>query len=122
MFVFSDMVEKILKVFMDDFSVYEDTFKACLEHLEKVLERCEESYLVLNCEKCHFMVTQGIVLGHIVFGKGIEVDQVKVELIQRLSTAMSVRDITSFLGMSNSTSDSLKGLVLFLDLYAICFH
>ena len=98
MSVFTDMVEKILEVFMDDFSVYGDTFEACLEHLEKVLERCEESNLVLNWEKCHFMVTQGIVLGHIVSGKGIEVDQAKVELIQRLPTPKSVRDIRSFLG------------------------
>ncbi|GFS44265.1 hypothetical protein Acr_00g0089460 [Actinidia rufa] len=64
--IFSDMVEKILEVFMDDFSMYGDTFESCLEHLECILERCEESHLVLNWEKCHFMVTQGIVLGHIV--------------------------------------------------------
>ncbi|XP_057508479.1 uncharacterized protein LOC130791357 [Actinidia eriantha] len=48
MSIFSDMVEKILEVFMDDFSMYGDTFEACLEHLEKVLERYEESNLVLN--------------------------------------------------------------------------
>ena len=79
--IFSDMVEKILEVFMDDFLVYGDTYESCLEHLERVLERCEESHLVLNWEKCHFMVTQGIVLGHIVSSKGIEVDKAKVELI-----------------------------------------
>ena len=55
--IFSDMVEKILEVFMDDFSIYGDTYESCLEHLERVLERCEESHLVLNWEKCHFMVT-----------------------------------------------------------------
>ncbi|GFZ15859.1 hypothetical protein Acr_25g0002680 [Actinidia rufa] len=55
---FSDMVERILEVFMDDFSVYEDTYDQCLENLELVLKKCEESNLVLNWEKCHFMVTQ----------------------------------------------------------------
>ena len=84
--IFSDMVEKIHEVFMDDFSVYGDTYESCLEYLESVLERCEESHLVLNWEKCHFMVTQGIVLGHIVSSKGIEVDKVKVELIQHFPT------------------------------------
>ena len=78
--IFSDIVEKILEVFMDD-SVYGDTYDSCLEYLERVLERCKESHLVLNWEKCHFMVTKGIVLGHIISSKRIEVDNVKIELI-----------------------------------------
>ena len=64
--IFSDMIEIILEIFMDDFSVFGDSFKGCLENLRKVLERCQEKNLVLNWEKCHFIVTQGIVLGHIV--------------------------------------------------------
>ena len=64
--IFSDMVERILEVFMDDFSVFGDSFDDCLSNLKKVLTRCEEKNLVLNWEKCHFMVTHGIVLGHIV--------------------------------------------------------
>ena len=79
--IFSNMVERILEVFMDDFSVYRDTYDQCLGNLGLVLKRCEESNLVLNWEKCHFMVTHGIVLGHIISGKGIEVNPSKVELI-----------------------------------------
>ena len=63
---FSDMIEIILEIFMDDFSVFGDSYEGCLENLRKVLERCQEKNLVLNWEKCHFMMTQGIVLGHIV--------------------------------------------------------
>ena len=55
--IFSDMIEKIMKIFMDDFSVYRDSYEGCLENLRRVLERCEEKNLVLNWEKCHFMVT-----------------------------------------------------------------
>ena len=62
--IFSDMIELILVIFMDDFSVFGDSYEGCLENLRKVLERCQEKNLVLNWEKCHFMVTQGIVLGH----------------------------------------------------------
>ena len=83
---------------MDDFSVYGDSYELCLMHLEKVLERCEESNLVLNWEKCHFMVTHGIVLGHIVSSKGIEVDKSKVEVIQKLPTPRTVKDVRCFLG------------------------
>jgi len=56
MSIFSDMIEKIMEVLMDDFTVYDKTFTDCLENLEKVLQRCEEKHLVLNWEKCHFMV------------------------------------------------------------------
>ena len=96
--IFSDMIEIILEIFMDDFSVFGDSFEIYLENLRKVLERCQEKNLVLNWEKCHFMVTQGIVLGHIVSKNGIEVDKAKVELISNLPTPKCVRDIRSFLG------------------------
>ena len=74
MSIFSDMIEEIMKVFMDDFSVYGKIFNDCLENLDKVLQRCEEKYLVLNWKKCHFMATEGIALGHLVSERGIEVD------------------------------------------------
>ena len=96
--IFNDMIELILEIFMDDFSFFGDSYEGCLENLRKVLERCQEKNLVLNWEKCHFMVTQGIVLGHIVSKKGIEVDKAKVELISNLPAPMCVRDIRSFLG------------------------
>ncbi|KAL1333587.1 hypothetical protein AAHE18_11G111800 [Arachis hypogaea] len=82
--IFSDMVEKFLEVFMDDFSVYGDSFSSCLDHLKLVLKRCQETNLVLNWEKCHFMVTEGIILGHKISNKGIEVDQAKIEVIEKL--------------------------------------
>ena len=96
--IFSDMIEIIMEIFMDDFSVFGDFYEGCLENLRKVLERCQEKNLVLNWEKCHFMVTQGIVLGHIVSKTGIEVDKAKVELISNLPTHNCVKDIRSFLG------------------------
>ena len=96
--IFSDMIELILEIFMDDFSVFGDSYEGCLENLWKVLERCQKKNLVLNWEKCHFMVTQGIVLGHIVSKNGIEVDKAKFELISNLPTPKCVKDIRSFLG------------------------
>ena len=98
MSIFSDFVEDIMEVFMDDFSVYGSTFDACLDNLSKVLQHCEETNLVLNWEKCHFMVTKGVVLGHIVSENGIEVDKAKIEVIERLPPPTSVKGIRSFLG------------------------
>ncbi|RVW30036.1 Retrovirus-related Pol polyprotein from transposon 17.6 [Vitis vinifera] len=96
--IFSDMVEHIMEVFMDDITVYGDSYKECLLHLEVVLQRCIEKYLVLNWEKCHFMVQQGIALGHIISKNGIEVDKAKVELIVKLPPPTNVKGIRQFLG------------------------
>ena len=96
--IFSDFVEKIIEVFMDDFSVFGDSFDDCLDNLTLILKRCIETNLVLNWEKCHFMVKQGIVLGHIISENGIEVDKSKIDLVRHLPSPTSVREVRSFLG------------------------
>ncbi|CAN6547337.1 unnamed protein product [Malus baccata var. baccata] len=96
--IFSDYVEKIIEIFMDDFSVFGDSFDKCLDNLTLILKRCVETNLVLNWEKCHFMVKQGIVLGHIISEKGIEVDKSKVDLVRYLPSPTSVKEVRSFLG------------------------
>ncbi|RVW13111.1 Retrovirus-related Pol polyprotein from transposon 17.6 [Vitis vinifera] len=96
--IFSDMVEHIMEVFMDDITIYGSTFDECLINLEAILNQCIEKNLVLNWEKCHFMVHQGIVLGHIISKKGIEVDKAKVELIVKLSSLTNVKGVRQFIG------------------------
>lgn len=76
MSIFTDMVEDTIKVFMDDFSVVGDQFKDCLRHLHDVLRWCEEYHLVLNWERSHLLVKEGINLGHRISIKSIEVDRV----------------------------------------------
>ena len=98
MAIFSNMVEKTIEIFMDDFSVLGNSFDNCLENLRSVLIRCEETNLVLNWEKCHFMVQEGIVLGHRISARGIEVDRAKIEVIEKLPPPSSVKGIRSFLG------------------------
>ncbi|GKE12264.1 reverse transcriptase domain-containing protein [Tanacetum coccineum] len=73
MAIFHDMIEETMEVFMDDFLVFMDSFSYCLSHLDKMLKRCEDTNLVLNWEKCHFMVKEGIVLGHKILKYGIEI-------------------------------------------------
>jgi hypothetical protein len=98
MVIFSDLIEKVMEVFMDDFSIYGKIFEDCLANLDKVLRHYQEVDLVLNWEKCHFMVKEGIVLGHKISEKGIEVDKVKIEVIEQLSLPTNVKGIHSFLG------------------------
>ncbi|XP_048631636.1 uncharacterized protein LOC125606817 [Brassica napus] len=98
MSIFSDFIEDVMEVFMDDFSVYGSSFATCLSNLCRVLQRCEDTNLVLNWEKCHFMVNEGIVLGHKVSEKGIEVDKAKIDVMVGLAPPRTVKDIRSFLG------------------------
>jgi hypothetical protein len=98
MSISSEMIKEIMEVFMDDFSVYGKTFDDCLKNLDRVLQRCEEKHLVLNWKKCHFTVREGIVLGHLVSERGIEVDRAKIEVIEQLPLLVNVKGIRSFLG------------------------
>ncbi|GJT38507.1 reverse transcriptase domain-containing protein [Tanacetum coccineum] len=98
MAIFHDMIEKTMEVFMDDFSVFGSSFSTCLTHLEKMLKRCEDTNLALNWEKSHFMVKEGIVLGHKISKSGIEVDRAKIDVIAKLPHPTTVKGIRSFLG------------------------
>ena len=89
MAIFSDFLGNILEVFMDDFNVFGNDFKSCLAHLTKIL--------VLSWEKSHFMVREGVALEHIISSKGLEVDKVKIEVIQNLPLPGTVQDLRSFL-------------------------
>lgn len=78
MSIFSDMVEKYIEICMDDFLVFGSSFDKCLDNLALVMKRCKETNLVLNWEKCHFMVEEGIVLEHKISAKVNEVDKAKI--------------------------------------------
>ena len=93
MSIFSDLVEEVMEIFMDDFTVYGSSFDHCLKNLETVLQRCQDKQLALNWEKCHFMVTEGIVLGHKISATGLEVDQSKVSIIKTLAPPTTVKGI-----------------------------
>ncbi|GJR48898.1 reverse transcriptase domain-containing protein [Tanacetum coccineum] len=88
----------MMEVFMDDFSVFGNSFGTCLSHLDKMLKRCADTNLCLNWEKSHFMVKEGIVLGHKISKNGIEVDKAKVDVIAKLPHPTTVKGVRSFLG------------------------
>ncbi|GJY32621.1 reverse transcriptase domain-containing protein [Tanacetum coccineum] len=91
MAILHDIVEEPMEVFMDDFSFFGDSFSSCLSHVDKMLKWCEDTNLVLNWEKCHFMVKEGIVLGHKISKSGIEVDKAKLDVIAKLPHPTSVK-------------------------------
>ncbi|GJT87519.1 reverse transcriptase domain-containing protein [Tanacetum coccineum] len=96
--IFHDMIEESVEVFMNDFFVFGSSFDYCLNKLDKMLQRCKDAHLVLNWEKCHFMVKEGIVLGHKVSEAGLEVDKAKIKVISKLPPPTNIKGIRSFLG------------------------
>ncbi|GJW20507.1 reverse transcriptase domain-containing protein [Tanacetum coccineum] len=77
---------------------FRTAYKTPTANLDKMLTRCEETNLVLNWEKCYFMVKEGIVLGHKISGAGIEVDRAKIDVIAKLPYPTKVKGVRSFLG------------------------
>ncbi|GJY22545.1 reverse transcriptase domain-containing protein [Tanacetum coccineum] len=94
--IFHDMIEKTMEVFMDNFSVFGNSFKNCLSRVDKMLQRCEDTNLCLNWEKSHFMVKEGIVLGHKISKKGIEVDKAKIDVIAKLPHPTTVKGVRNW--------------------------
>ncbi|GJX80891.1 reverse transcriptase domain-containing protein [Tanacetum coccineum] len=90
---FYDMIEETMEVFMDEFSIFKDSLSSCLSHLDKMLKRCEDTNLVVNWEKSHFIVKEGIVLGHKISKSRIEVDRAKVDVIAKLPHPTLVKGI-----------------------------
>ncbi|GJW59486.1 reverse transcriptase domain-containing protein [Tanacetum coccineum] len=97
MTIFHDMIEKTMEVFMDDFSVFGNSFENCLSRVDKMLQRCKDTNLCLNWEKSHFIVKEGIVLGHNISKNRIEVDKAKVDVIAKLPYPTTIKGIRSFL-------------------------
>nr|GEX81040.1 DNA-directed DNA polymerase [Tanacetum cinerariifolium] len=96
--IFHDMIKETMEVFMDDFLVFGDSFSSCPSNLDKMLKRCEDTNLVLNWEKCHFMCKEGIVLGHKISMSRIEVDREKFDVIAKLPHSTTVKGVRCFLG------------------------
>nr|GEU65958.1 reverse transcriptase domain-containing protein [Tanacetum cinerariifolium] len=103
--IFPDMIEESVKVFMDDFSVFGDSFNKCLNNLDKMLHHCKDAHFVLNWEKCHFMVKEGIVLGHKVSSAGLEVDKAKINVISKLPPLLKSKVLEVFSDMLRRAFD-----------------
>ncbi|GKD04203.1 reverse transcriptase domain-containing protein [Tanacetum coccineum] len=94
--IFHDMIEESVKVFMDYFSFFGSTFDHCLNNLDKMLQLCKDAHLVLNWEKCHFMVKEGIVLGHKVSEAGLKVDKAKIDVISKFPPPTNIKVVVDY--------------------------
>ena len=87
-----------MEIYMYYFTPYGETFDHFLTNLDKVLQRCIEMNLCLINEKCLMLSDQGIVLGHHISSKGVEVDPTKVKIIYDLPSPQKQKDVIIFLG------------------------
>nr|GFA78690.1 reverse transcriptase domain-containing protein [Tanacetum cinerariifolium] len=93
---------------MDDFSVFGNSFQSYISYLERMLKRCEDTNLCLNWEKSHFMLKEGIVLGHKISKQRIKVDKAKVDVITKLPYPTTVKGIRSFLGHASFIEECVE--------------
>ena len=96
--IFSELVNDSMEIFMDDFTPYGKDFEEGLKNLEKVLTRCEQTQLSLSTEKCHMMMSEGVVLGHFLSTNGIQVDPSKIRVIKNIPTPGTQKEVRSLLG------------------------
>lgn len=105
---------------MDDFTPYGDDFEPSLQTVEKVLEICIATRLCLSHEKCHMMMTEGLILGHYISTAGIQVDPSKIQVILLLPTPCTQTEVCSFLGFSGYYQRFIKNFSHFAaPLYAL---
>ncbi|GJY52450.1 reverse transcriptase domain-containing protein [Tanacetum coccineum] len=96
--IFHYMIKESVEVFMDDFSVFGNSFVTCRNNLDRMLQRCKDAHLVLNWEKCHFMFKEGIMLGHKVSSARLKVDKAKINVISKLPPPTNIKGVRSFIG------------------------
>ena len=86
--MFSDLIHDKVDIYMDDFTPYGIPFYESLDNLDKFLQRCREMNMSLSKEKCNMMMNEGIVLGHHMSVRGIELDKYKIKIITLLPTRL----------------------------------
>lgn len=93
--------DKFVLIYLDDITVFSNSFEEHLEHLRKTFLKCRKYGISLNPKKSFFAMKEGKLLGHIVSAEGVKIDPKRVEEIQKLSLPRSKKDIQSFLGTIN---------------------
>jgi hypothetical protein len=96
--IFVDLIHDYVELYMDEFTVYGNTYHEALDNLNKVLIRCQEINLSLSHEKCKMLLTEGVVLGHHVSSEGIIVDPAKIKVIVKLLCLKTQKEVRIFLG------------------------
>jgi len=108
--IFLDLINEGLEVYMDDFTPYGDDFELPLQTLEKFMQRCIATRLCLSHEKCHMMMTEGLILDHYISAAGIQGDPSKIQIILLIPTPSTQTEVRSFLGFSGYYRRFIKNL------------
>lgn len=96
--IFLDISHDCMEFYMDNFTTYGNTFEEALNNLKKVLQRYEYHNISLNSEKCFMMMQEGVIFGHYVSHKDIQVDPTIIGVIINLPIPTKQTDFRSFLG------------------------
>jgi hypothetical protein len=91
----------ILEIYIDDIVIKSASFEGHLANLRVTFERMRSYNLKMNPLKCAFGVSAGRFLGFVVHEKGIEIDPMKIQSIERVKEPMCKQDVQKLLGKVN---------------------
>ena len=98
---FSDEKDRFVVIYLDDITVFSKNDQDHLQHLRRVFLKCRKFGISLNLKKSNFSMEEGMILGHIIFEKGIRIDPDRVAAIQKIRIPRNKKEIHSFLGKVN---------------------
>ncbi|XP_059075423.1 uncharacterized protein LOC131875342 [Cryptomeria japonica] len=98
---FSDLIDIIMVVYQDDLTTFSKKAEENCLHLKKVFTRGLEYGISLNPKNCHFVVTEGKLLGHIVSKDGVRIDPERVAAIDKIPIPKTIKAIQCFFGQIN---------------------
>ena len=87
-----------VSVYIDDITIYTDSWEKHVAILARVMERLKEAGLKVKTTKCHWARPEARVLGSIVSERGVSPDPEKTQAIDQLPVPRNVADVRSFLG------------------------
>ncbi|GBG76683.1 hypothetical protein CBR_g22900 [Chara braunii] len=111
--IFRDILEQYVLVYLDDILVYSRTLEEHLRHLRNVLDRLCIHGFYAKLSKCRFAQHKVDFLGHSVSDQGLHMDDAKITAIAEWPAPTSVKQLRSFLGLTNYYSNFIRGYVSF---------
>lgn len=108
---FDDLINTIIVVYQDDLTTYSKKAEDHVAHLEKIFLKALEYGISLNHKKCHFVVSEGKLLGHIVSKDGVRIDPKRVEAIDKIPIPKTIKAIQYFFGKINSIRRFISNFV-----------
>ena len=94
----ADESDRFVVIYMDDITVYSNSDREHIKHLEKDFLKCRKYGISLNPRKSNFALEEGKLLVHTISKEGIRIDPDRVSAILKVEEPRSKKEVQSFIG------------------------